>query len=265
MKKTFLTRVFVYALCISFLLMANGFHWMIAEANQNIPVGQMVSRGGVKFEVSKNSWEKVETPFPIFQGMKIRTEKGESIIALAEKTRIEIGSDSLFYFHQSDQFNLLQGKINFRIQPDFPLRFKVGNLWISKPYPLQTAKGSSVALTKDKELAGSILMHTKGSVTVKNVQGLMSISNEDGTVLAALSAGESITLPSVVAASKPSVMAANAEPKSTEGPLEEKLLSKWETWMGIVVAVVIVGVTAVAVVAGSGHVFDEDDEVPVCP
>ena len=264
MKKTFLTRVFVYSLCISFLFMANGFHWMIAEANQNIPVGQMVSHGGVKFEVSKNSWEKVETPFPVFEGMKIRTEKGEGILALAEKTRIEIGSDSLFYFHQSDQFNLLEGKISFRIQPDVPLRFKVGNLWISRSYPLQTARGSSVALTKDKEFAGSILMHTKGSVTVKNVQGLMSITNEDGAVLASLSSGESITLPSVVASSKPTLMAANAEPKWTEGPIEEEgfLGLSTRTWLGIASAAVVVGVVVGLSASGGGG---GGHEAPVCP
>ena len=263
MKKGLIFRMFVYFLSVSFLLLMNEFPRIIAEANQNIPVGQMVSRGGVKFEVGKNSWEKVETPFPVFEGMRIRTEKGEAVLALAEKTRIEIGSDSLFYFDQSDQFNLLQGRINFRIQPDFPLRFKVGNLWISKSYPLQTAKGSPIPLTKDKEFSGSILMHTKGSVTVKSVQGLISITNEDGALLASLSTGESITLPSVVAASKPTIMAANAEPKSTEGPLEEGLLSKWETWFGIVAAVAVVGVTAGVVIWAANR--DEDHERPVCP
>jgi hypothetical protein len=264
MKKGLIFRMFVYFLSVSFLLLMNEFPKIIAEANQNIPVGQMVSRGGVKFEVSKNSWEKVETPFPVFEGMKIRTEKGEAVLALAEKTRIEIGSDSFFYFDQSDQFNLLQGRINFRIQPDFPLRFKVGNLWISKSYPLQTAKGSSVALTKDKEFAGSILMHSKGSVTVRSTQGPLYVTNQEGTVLASLSAGESITLPSVVAASKPTIMAANAEPKWTEQPLEEGLLSRWETWFGIVAAVALVGVTAgVLIWAGPWH--DDDDEVPICP
>lgn len=263
MNKAFLIRVFVYFLCISFLLMANGFHWMIAEANQNIPVGQMVSRGGVKFEIRKNSWERVETRFPVFEGMKIRTEKGEAILALAEKTRIEIGSDSLFYFSQSDQFNLLQGKVNFRIQPDVPLKFKVGNLWISKSYSLQAAKGSSVILTKDKEFAGSILMHSRGSVTVKNVQGLITITNEDGAVLASLSAGESITFPSVVAASKPPLMAANAEPEWTEGPVEEEgfLGLSNRTWLGIAAAAVVVGV--VVGIAASGG--DGDHEAPICP
>jgi hypothetical protein len=264
MKKGLIFKMFVYFLSVSFLLLINEFPKMIAEANQNIPVGQMVSRGGVTFEVSKNSWEKVESSFPVFEGMKIRTEKGEAALALAEKTRIEIGSDSLFCFDQRDQFNLLQGKINFRIEPDVQLRFKVGSLWISKSYPLQSAKDPSVALTKDKEFSGSILKHSEGSVTVKSVQGSLNVTNQDGTVLASLSTGESITLPSVIAiaTSKPTIMAASSEPKSTQDPFEEDLLSKWETWVGIVAAIAFVGVTTVAVVAASGH---GKEEIHLCP
>jgi hypothetical protein len=240
---------------------------MISEANQNIPIGQMVSRGGVKFEVNEKSWEKVETPFPIFGGMKIRTEKGEAVLALADRTRIEVDSDSSFYFDQRDRFYLLKGKINFRIQPDVQLRFKVGNLWINKSHPLQTAKGPSVALTKDKELVGSISMHSKGSVTVKTVQGLISVTNEDGAVLASVSTGESITLPSFVVNSESPIMMAKAETKGTEGPLEEEKgflgLSGW-TWFGIAAAVVIVGVIVGVSVWAAGR-DDHDREAPVCP
>jgi len=265
MKKGFIFKMFVYFLSVSFLLLMNEFPRMMAEANQNNPVGQMVSRGGVKFEVKENSWEKVETPFPIFEGMRIRTEKGEAVLALAEKTRIEIGSDSLFYFDQRDQFNLLQGKINFRIQPDVQLRFKVGSLWINKSYPLQSAKGPSVALTKDKEFAGSILMHSKASVTVKSVQGSISVTNDDGALLASLSTGESITLPSVVASPKSPTMMANANPEGTEGALEEEaLLSKWETWVGIVAAAAVIGVT-VGLVIWAANRDDDDHDRPVCP
>jgi hypothetical protein len=263
MKKGLIFKMFIYFLSVSFLLLMNEFPRMIAEANQKaIPVAQMISRGGVTFEVNENAWEKVETPFPVFEGMKIRTEKGEAVLALAEKTRIEIGSDSLFYFDQRDQFNLLQGKISFRIQPDVPLRFKVGSLWISKPYPLQSAKGSSVLVTKDKEFAGSILTHSKGSVTVKSTQGPLYVTSQDGTVLASLSTGESITLPSVVVSPKSPTMMANAEPKSTTAPAEEGFLgvSTW-TWVALV-AVVAAAVTVVSIAAtrssGGG-------EAPACP
>jgi hypothetical protein len=271
MKKTFTSKVFVYFLCISFILMANGFHGMIAEASQNIPVGQMVSRGGVKFEVKENLWEKVETPFPVFEGMRIRTEKGEAVLALAEKTRIEIGSDSLFYFDQRDQFDLLQGKINFRIQPDVQLRFKVGNLWINKSYPLQSAKGFSVALTENKEFAGSILMHSKGSVTVKSVQGSLSVTNGEGSLLASLSTGESITLPSAIAnpksPPKSPMMLAQNEPKWTEGPVEEEgfLGFSTNTWIWIGVGVGVAALIAGIAIGVSGGGGGDHEAVPICP
>jgi hypothetical protein len=263
MEKQHVLKVFVYFLCVSFLLTVNGFNGMVSGADKKVvPIGQMVSLGGVKFEVSKNSWEKVETPFPVFEGMKIRTEKGEAVIALAEKTRIEIGPDSLFCFDRRDQFDLLEGKVNFRIQPDVHLKFKVGNLSITKSYPLQTAKGSFVALTKDMEFAGSILIHSKGSVTVRSNQGPLCVTNQEGTVLASLSAGESITLPSAAAGSKPLIMAANAGGNRTEGPFEENLLSKWETWMGIVTAVAVVAVTAGVIIWAANR---DEDRTPVCP
>lgn len=267
MKKGVIFKVFVYFLSVSFLLLMNEFPRMIAEASQNIPVAQMVSRGGVKFEVKSNLWEKVETPFPLFEGMKIRTEKGEASLALGERTRIEIGSDSLFHFGQREEFHLHQGRINFTIQPDLPFRFKVGSLWIAKSYPLQSAKGSPVALTKDRAFSGSVSMHSKGSVTVKSVQGLISVTNEEGALLASLSAGESITLPSVVASSKSPVMLANAEPGKTKGLLEseeEGLSSKWETWAGIGSAIGVLAVT-VGVVAWASNRDDDDDEGPACP
>jgi hypothetical protein len=267
MKKGLIFKLFVYFLSVSFLLLMNEFPRMLGEASQNIPVGQMVSRGGVKFEVTKNSWEKVETPFPVFEGMKIRTEKGEAILALAEKTRIEIGSDSLFYFDQRDQFNLLQGKVSFRIQPDVQLRFKVGNLWIGKPYPLQSAKGSSVVLTKDKEFAGSILMHSKGSVTVKSVQGPLHVTSRDGALLASVSTGESITLPSVVATSKSPTRMADANPEGTATAGAASAEEGWlglstSTWIGVDVAAFAVAGTALAVSASGGG---GDHEAPACP
>ncbi|MGQ9645844.1 MAG: hypothetical protein ACUVWO_04810 [Thermodesulfobacteriota bacterium] len=265
MKKGLTYKTFVCFLSVSFLLLMNEFPKIIAEANPNIPVAQMISRGGVKFEVKENSWLRVETPFPVFEGMRIRTEKGEAVLALAEKTRIEIGSESLFHFGQRDEFHLHRGKINFSIQPDVPLRFKVGHLRITKSYPLQSAKGSSVVLMKERAFAGSILMHSNGSVTVKSVQGLLSVTDERGAVLASLSTGESITLPSDVAGSKSPIMIANAEPKGTQSPLEEEpLLSKWETWVGIGSAI---GVFAAMVGVGVwiAHRDHDDHERPACP
>jgi hypothetical protein len=100
---------------------------------------------------------------------------------------------------------------------------------------------------------------------VKSVQGLISIINQDGTVLGSLSTGELITLPSVVANPKPpTIMAANAEPEWTEGPIKEEGflgLSTW-TWVGIGAGVAVIAV--IVALAGSGG-GGSDHEAPVCP
>ena len=266
MKKRFLFRAFVYFLSVSFLLLVNEFPTMIAQADQNIPVGQMVSRGGVKFEVSKNSWEKVETPFPVFEGMKIKTEKGEAVLALAEKTRIEIGSDSLSYFDQRDQFNLLEGKVSFRIQPDLPLKFKVGNLWISRFYLLQASKTPPTVLSGDKESLGSIMIHSSGAVTVQSTQGPLQVRDQDGTVMASLSSRESITLPSVSTGTIPTRIAqrdvSQLEGMSDTGSGEFLGLSTWG-WIALG-TLIAVGATVVAVAATRSH-GGGGEEAPACP
>ena len=255
-------KIIVYFLCVSFLLTVNGFHGIVAAANQDaIPIGQMISRGGVKFEIKENTWEKVETPFPIFEGMKIRTEKGEAALVLGEKTRIEVGADSLFHFDQGDRFNLLQGKINFRMEPDVHLSFKVGHLLILKSYPLQTSKTPYVAHVGDVEAIGSIYLHPKGSVTVKSTQGTLYITNQDQVVLASISKGESITLPSVITSSKSPMMSAEAgNPVLTEGSEEYSEPSPWE-WVGICLANAAM-VTLIAIAASED---EEEGLVFICP
>ena len=261
MEKKLLLKCFVHFLCISFLLMVNGFHGMVAQANQKaIPIGQMISRGGVKFEIKENSWEKVETPFLIFEGMKIRTEKGEAALVLGEKTRIEVGADSVFYFDQGDRFNLLQGKINFRMEPELDLRFKVGNLSIVKSYPLQTSTAPYVAPVKE-EVIGSIYLHPKGSVTVKLSQGTLCITNQDQVVLASISKGESITLPSVITSSESPMMLSQADnPELIEEPEEFSELSTFD-W-------VVISLANVSMLTLIGIAASKDRDryfVPICP
>ncbi len=107
-RKGMIYRSFVYFLSIYFLLCMNGFPKMVAEAKEmNPPVGEMVSRGEVRFEARQNIWEKVEPSyFPVFQGVKIKTEKGSAAIALANTGQIEVGPNSLFFFDQMDRFIL---------------------------------------------------------------------------------------------------------------------------------------------------------------
>lgn len=63
---------------------------MVAEVKEiGRPVGEMVSRGEVKFESRESVCKDVEpSHFPIFQGAKIRTEKGDSIVTLTNDSQV---------------------------------------------------------------------------------------------------------------------------------------------------------------------------------
>jgi glycerol uptake facilitator-like aquaporin len=78
MKKGFAFKAWVYLLCVSFLLLASGFHTMVAEARE---IGRPWVRwfqGEVKFESRKAVWKMWSSPILIFPGMRIKTEKGVS-------------------------------------------------------------------------------------------------------------------------------------------------------------------------------------------
>ncbi len=83
----------------------------VAEAKErNIPIGEMVSKGEVRFEARENSWKNVEPfHFPVFRGVKIKTEKGLSVIALENMSQIEMGQQSMISFNQDDQLSLFHG------------------------------------------------------------------------------------------------------------------------------------------------------------
>jgi len=212
MKKRLVGKGFIYFLFISFLLMMNGFP-MGAEAKEKvIPIGEMVSKGDVKFEARENVWKEVESSyFPIFQGSRIKTENGVGIIALSNNSQIEVSPNSLFSFDPNDQFVLSQGNIEFRIPPSSEINFRVGNLSILKSRTLQATKNPSVSSPKDEGTMGSISIHSNGSVTIKSIQGRISILNQDHVVLAALTSKDSVTIPSITVGGPPSkVMVAQA-------------------------------------------------------
>jgi hypothetical protein len=93
-KRGFGFRALVYALYVSFLLLSNGFHIMVAEAKEiGRPIGEMVLRGEVKFESRESVWKNVEpSHFPIFQGAKITTEKGGSVVTLTNDSQVPVSS-----------------------------------------------------------------------------------------------------------------------------------------------------------------------------
>jgi hypothetical protein len=243
----------------------DSLHGMRAQANE-ISTGQMFSNGEVKVEMKENFWKKVDAPLPIFQGMKIKTEKGSAAIALSEGTQIEIGQNSLFFFAGKDRLDLIQGHIRFRIEPNTPLRFKVGKLWVVRSHPLQRARDTSVISTKDEGAMGSITVHAKGAVTVNSIQGPLYVINEDRTILSALSTKESVTFPSTAARSQSNIRVASKgtteelTEKSEEGPPEEpkELLGRdaWK-WVGKGPW----GGVAAAVAIGGGEEDDDDRDV----
>jgi hypothetical protein len=266
MKKRFGFNVCIYFLCVSFLLMMNGFPRMVAEAKEKgLPVGEMVSKGEVKFEARENVWKGVESShFPIFQGTKIKTEKGVAIVTLSNNSQIEVSSNSLFSLDQNDRFVLSQGSIEFRIPSGSEINFKVGNLSILKSRTLQAAKGPSAIPPSDEETIGSIFIHTNGSVTVKTIQGKLSILNQDRVVLAALSSKDSVTIPSITVGGKPPVMVAQVGEEAAAAAGGGTIFGASVTTVIAVVAgaAAIGGIAAAVSAAGGGG---EGGEVPVCP
>lgn len=244
MKKKFGFKVFIYFLCLSFLLMMNGFTRIGPEAKErNRPVGEMISEGGVKFEVRKNVWKEVESShFPIFQGTRIKTEKGVAVISLSDNGQMEVRPNSLFALDDNDRIILLSGGIEFRIPPTSEINFKAGNILITKSRTLQATKGSSVSSSMDEVTIGSIFIHSNSAVTVKSIQGKLSILSQDRVILAALSPKDSVTIPSTTVKGPSKVMVAKADETATGAEAGEFLgLSPW-VWAGIGVGSILVGI-----------------------
>ncbi len=264
MEKRFVCRTFVYFLCISFLLLTNGFHMMIAQGKEiDRPIGEMFSKGEVKFESRENIWKNVESSnFPVFQGVKIKTQKSVAAVALENNSQIDVGENSLFSFDQNEWLHLFQGQINFRISPTAELNFKVGNLIITKSRSLQASKSPIMAAPKNEETIGSISIHSNGSATIRSVQGHLSILGRDRTVLAALSPRDSVTIPSITVKSSPKVMVAQAgETAKSEEDRKVLGISTWG-WVGIFGGVAAITGIVIAVSAGQGGGIDF---VPRCP
>ena len=260
-------KIFVYFLSVSFLLMMSGFPRMVVEAKEiGRPIGEMVSTGEVKFESRENVWKNVEpSHFPIFQGVKIKTEKGASIVTLTNNSQIDLGQSTFLSFDQNNRLHLIQGVINFRIPSATDLSFKVGNLTIIQTQSLQASKNPSAISLKSEETIGSISLHPNGSVTVKSIQGYLSAVNQDHVVLASLSSKDSVTIPSTTLKGSPNVTVAQAgETKGNNKDDNDKGANdKDYTWYyvagGVLLAAAIGGGIALASGGGGGG-----DHFPIC-
>jgi hypothetical protein len=269
MKRRFTAKAFIYFLCISFLLMMNGFHGMIAEAREgSIPIGEMISKGDVAFEARENVWKRVEPSlFPIFQGTKIKTERGNAVVILPSGTQVEVRPNSLFTFEQPESLLLSKGEIEFRIPSGSQVTIKAGTLSILKSWPIQAAKGASAPM-KSEETLGSVSIHSNGAVTVKSTRGKLSVLNHDRVVLAALSAKDSVTLPSITASESSGVRVAQVGATVGGGAAGGGAggggaflgISTW-AWVGMLAGVA--GIAGIGVAASSAAI--DHDRAPVCP
>ena len=257
MKREFVFKGFVYLLCVSFLLLASGFHTMVAEAKEmGRPLGEMVSRGEVKFESRKAVWKPVEpSQFPIFQGARIKTDKGACLITLENNSQIDVGENTLLSFDRNDQMRLTQGAIDFRLPPTAELSFKVGDFTVNKSTPLQASKNPSAVSPNSEATIGSISVHSNGAITIKSLRGSLSVVNQERVVLAALSSKDTVTIPSVAGKSRPKVMVAQSG-ETTSSPEAEtgKFLgiSTWG-WVGIIGGVIVIAaIVVIAAAAGGG-------------
>ena len=268
MKRGVAFKALVYFLCVSFLLLANGFHTMIAEAKEmSRPMGEMVSRGEVKFESRKTIWKNVEpSQFPIFQGVKIKTEKGASLITLEGNRQIEVRGNSLLSFDRNDQMRLTQGTVDFRLPSTAELSFKVGDLTVIRSKSLQASKNPSAVSSDSEATIGSISVHSNGAVTVKSLRGSLSIVNQERVVLAALSSKDTVTIPSAAVKGPSKVMVAQSGETAAGGAEAEQ----WEflgltTWWWVAIGGVVVAAAIIAVAAGGGGGGGGGGGVVVCP
>lgn len=268
MRKGLIYRSFVYFLCFSFVLLTTGLPKITAEAKEtSLPMGEMISSGHVTFEAQENVWKQVDPAhFPIFQGVRIKTEKGVALAVLPNNNQIEVGHDSLFFFQSDEQFRLVHGGVSFRVPSGTEMSFKVDNLSIGKT-PLLHAANDPLISPPGGEVVGSITRHANGAVTVKSIRGPLAIQDQDRVVLAALSSGESLTLPSaIVSGTQRQMVAQVGEYPTGKAALDGPFLglSNW-TWMVICIAAVAAGGGAIAYTALQSDDSDDFFFIPTSP
>ncbi len=207
-------------LCISLLFLTGDLSGMVAQASEKSgPIGEMISRGEVRFEARENQWKSVEPSyFPVFQGIKIKTDKGAAAISLGSNTQIDLAEESLVFIEQSNRLTLGQGRVDFRFPSASETSIRVKGLWITSPQPLQASRGPAAGNVGNRpDAIGSIMIHPNGAVTVKSHQGGLSVVGQDRTVLTTLASKGMVTIPSAVASGSQKLAQAGDSPPPQDG------------------------------------------------
>jgi hypothetical protein len=280
MKKTrrFVGSKLPILICFTFFLTVSGFPGTVIQAKDaKFPIGEMISKGGVRFEARDNVWKSIDSShFPVFEKGKIKTEQGTGMVTLGNSCHLEIAQNSVISFEQVDRVHLTQGKVNFRIPSSKEMTIKVGSLTVTKPRVRQASKGTVIIPAKSEDTVGSVTLHSNGSVTIRNLQGSLSILDQDRVVIAALSSKESITIPATMASGKSYRMMAQAgEVRESKRETQNVIDQEW-TYLGLdAIEWIAVGYAAL-LVGGLTYAFwpegDKDrtvaieqEQVPICP
>jgi hypothetical protein len=230
MKSGWIFRFLASFACFFFILTAAEPPVNARTAQTVVPIGQMVSKGDVKFEAKGKGWRKVEANhFPLFTGMKLKTEKGTALIALANNTQIEVSQNSLISFPQENQVYLLHGTLNFRIPHRAETKFPVGDVSVVRYRPLEASKNPSGLSAKLEEAIGSMSLRTDGSLTLSSSSGAVSVLDKDRNVLATVQANEAVKLPSTKVMGKQRIMLAQVGDLTPE---QKRVFQKLEGAVG---------------------------------
>jgi hypothetical protein len=273
MMRGFIFKLFTYLICVSFLLQMGGYSEIFAEEKgKNFPLGGMVSRGEVKFEAKEKIWKKVEPAyFPVFQGSKIKTEKGAAIISLRNDNQIEMGPNTILFFDGGRQIRLLQGQINFHIGSPEGISIKVGKVTVANsPYSQVASTNISVSEKKAADI-GTVILHLNDSVTIQSNQGQFFVFNQQRVVLAALSSKESLRIPSNSVGNPPAendqkmifAQVGEITPSPEQEPETYLGLSKW-TWAAIGLGALVVAGIGIAAAGGGGGGGGSSSPAPIC-
>jgi len=265
---------FSIIVCFTFFLTVSGFPGVVTQAKDaKFPIGEMVSKGRVKFEAREKVWKNIDSSyFPVFEKGKVKTEQGTSMVTLGNNCRLEIAQNSVISFEQVDRVHLTQGRVNFRIPSSKEMTIKVRSLTVTKPRVQQASKGTVTIPARNEDTVGSITLHSNGSVTIKNLQGSLSILDQDRIVVAALSSKESITIPATMVSGKSYTMMAQAgEIRQSKMKTQNVIDQEW-TYLGLNATEWIAVGYAAVLVGGLTYAYwpegDKDrtvEQVPLCP
>ena len=221
-------------LCVCFVLVGSTVLVLAAGGGKekNTPIGEMVSRGEVSFEAKGKRWTRVEAiHFPVFKGMKVKTDRGTAVITLTNHSQIEVAPNSELSLVQEDQISILQGTVNFRIPTTAQTKFNIGGLSVIRSPHLQASKSEAPIFQKMEEAIGSVYIRPNGSLVIKSERGSISVIDQNRNVLASLPSRDSVTIPSAKVFGKGKVMVAQAGDVLT--PQQKMMQKQVEVTLGV--------------------------------